>query len=344
MGNASKYSALNTKIQAMNAKLLTSKDYEILMNFTTEKEIGNYLKHNTRYSQVFGDYSIDKIKRWEFELVLKKQMLIEIEKLSKYLDYDSKDFLNIMFMRAEVEDIKLILRAISRKEDLEDLPQHFLHNKKYELVSFEKLLSKNNLLDLVEEFKGSVYEEAFRSITEEDLKLREFHAEMNLDSIYFRELRKKSENLSKEDRIIVQSIIGLNIDLINMQWIYRALRYYNLMNEEIFNYTLLGGDKLTLKRIKEMIYSDDVMNKTINFIRNYGIDINPEDDKYLQVSINRYLLKFIDDASKNNPMTIARLIKYMHDAEFEAMDIITILEGIRYQTQDIPKLLTKRWW
>lgn len=344
MGNASKYSALNTKIQAMNSKLLTSKDYEILMNFTTEREIGNYLKHNTRYSQVFNEYSIEKIRRWEFELVLKKQMIIEIERLSKYLDYDSKAFLNIMFMRAEVEDIKLILRAISRKEDLSELPQHFLHNKKHELISFEKLLSKNNLLDLVEEFKGSVYEEAFRSITEEDLKLREFHAEMNLDSIYFRELRKKTENLSNEDKDIVQSIIGLNIDLINIQWIYRALRYYNLMNEEIFNYTLLGGDKLTLRRIKEMIYSDDVMDKAIAFMNNYGIDINPEDDKYLQVSINRYLLKFIDDASKNNPMTVARLIKYMHDAEFEAMDIITILEGIRYQTKDIPKLLTKRWW
>lgn len=343
MGSASKYSALNTKIQAMNSKLLTSKEYDTLMNFTTEKEIGNYLKHNTRYSQIFSEHSIEKIRRWEFELVLKKQMLIEIDRLSNYLDYDSKDFLNIMFMRAEVEDIKLILRAISRREDLTELPKHFLHNKNHERVSFDKLLSKNSLLDLVEEFKGSIYEEAFRSITEEDLKLREFHAEMNLDAIYFRELRKKSEKLAKQDRFIVQSIIGLNIDLINIQWIYRALRYYNLMNEEIFNYTLLGGEKLSLKKVKEMIYSDDVMNKTISFMKNYGINLEPSDDKYLQVNINRYLLKFIDDANKNNPMSIARLIKYIHDAEFEAMDIITILEGIKYKSQDIQKLLTKRW-
>lgn len=343
MGNASRYSALNTKIQAMNSKLLTSKDYETLMNFTSEKEIGNYLKHNTRYLQVFKDYSIDKIKRWEFELVLKKQMLTEMDRLTKYLDYDSRNFVDILFMRAEVEDIKLILRAISRKENLSELPQHFLHDSRFEKVSFDKLLSQNNLLDLVAEFKGTVYEEAFRSITEEDLKLREFHAEMNLDAIYFRELRKKAEKLSKEDRDIVQSIIGLNIDLINIQWIYRAVRYYNLMNEEIFNYTLLGGAKLNLKKIKNMIYSDDVMNKTIDFMKSYGINLNPMDDKYLQVSINRYLMKFINDSSKDNPLTIARLIKYMHDAEFEAMDIITILEGIRYQSKDINKLLIKRW-
>lgn len=343
MGNASKYSALNTKIQAMNSKLLSSKDYETLMNFTSEKEIGNYLKHDTRYAQVFSEYSIDKLKRWEFELILKKQMLIEIEKLSKYLDYDSKNFIDIAFMRAEVEDIKLILRAISRKEDLMDLPQHFLHDKRHEKISFDKLLSKNNLLDLVDEFKGTIYEDAFRSITEEDLKLREFHAEMNLDSIYFRQLRKKSEKLSVEDKKIIDSVVGLNIDLTNIQWIYRAVKYYDLMNEEIFNYTLLGGKTLNLRKIKELIYSDDVMSKTILFMKNYGIEIDPKDDKYLQVNINRYLLKFINKSNMNNPMTIVKLIKYMHDIEYEAMDIITILEGVRYKTKDIKKLLVKRW-
>lgn len=343
MGNASKYSALNTKIQAMNSKLLSSKDYETLMNFTSEKEIGNYLKHDTRYAQVFSEYSIDKLKRWEFELILKKQMLIEMEKLSKYLDYDSKNFIDIAFMRAEVEDIKLILRAISRKEDLMDLPQHFLHDKRHEKISFDKLLSKNNLLDLVDEFKGTVYEDAFRSITEEDLKLREFHAEMNLDSIYFRQLRKKSEKLSVEDKKIIDSVVGLNIDLTNIQWIYRAVKYYDLMNEEIFNYTLLGGKTLNLRKIKELIYSDDVMSKTILFMKNYGIEIDPKDDKYLQVNINRYLLKFINKSNMNNPMTIVKLIKYMHDIEYEAMDIITILEGVRYKTKDIKKLLVKRW-
>lgn len=343
MGNASKYSALNTKIQAMNSKLLSSKDYETLMNFTSEKEIGNYLKHDTRYAQVFSEYSIDKLKRWEFELILKKQMLIEIEKLSKYLDYDSKNFIDIAFMRAEVEDIKLILRAISRKEDLMDLPQHFLHDKRHEKISFDKLLSKNNLFDLVDEFKGTIYEDAFRSITEEDLKLREFHAEMNLDSIYFRQLRKKSEKLSVEDKKIIDSVVGLNIDLTNIQWIYRAVKYYDLMNEEIFNYTLLGGKTLNLRKIKELIYSDDVMSKTILFMKNYGIEIDPKDDKYLQVNINRYLLKFINKSNMNNPMTIVKLIKYMHDIEYEAMDIITILEGVRYKTKDIKKLLVKRW-
>lgn len=341
MGSASKFSALNTKLQAMNAKLLKPEEYETLLGFSTEKEIGNYLKHNTRYSEILSEYSIDKIRRWEFELVLKKEMLIELEKLSNYLGTDYKKFLDIWFLRAEVEDIKLILRAISRKEDLMELPQHFVHSKKREFISFEKLLSKNNLFDLVEEFKGTIYEEAFRSITEDDLKLREFHAEMNLDAVYFRELRKSVEKLSKEDRSIVENIIGINIDLINIQWIYRAKRYYNLMDEEIFNYTLSGGLKLNFKKIKKLIYSEDCSEQIIAHLNKYGFKLKSSDDKYLQVAINRYLLALIKKLDKKNPMTITKFIRYSHDVEFEASDIVTILEGIRYSNKEIRKLLIR---
>ncbi|MGB5823808.1 MAG: V-type ATPase subunit [Proteocatella sp.] len=341
MGSASKFSALNTKLQAMNAKLLKTTDYDILLGFSTEKEIGNYLKHNTRYSGILSEYSIDKLKRWEFELILKKEMLVELEKLSNYLSSDYKKFLDIMFLRAEVEDIKLILRAISRKEDLMELPEHFLHSKEHEFISFEKLLSKNNLFDLVEEFKGSIYEDAFRSITEDDLKLREFHAEMNLDAIYFKELRKSVEKLSADDRSILEYIIGINIDLINIQWIYRAKRYYNLMNEEIFNYTLSGGLKLNFKKIKKLIYSEDCTEQTMELLNKYGFKLKPSDDKYLQVVINRYLAELIKKMDRNNPMTITKFIKYTHDVEFEAADIITILEGVRYKSAEIKKLLIR---
>lgn len=341
MGSASKFSALNTKLQAMNAKLLNMTDYDTLLGFSTEKEIVNYIKHNTRYSEILDEYSIDKLKRWEFELILKKEMLLELEKLSNYLDSGYKKFLDIMFLRAEVEDIKLILRAISRKEDLMELPDHFLHSEKHEFISFEKLLSKNNLFDLVEEFKGSVYEDAFRSITEEDLKLREFHAEMNLDAIYFRELRKSVEHLSAEDRGILENIIGINIDLINIQWIYRAKRYYNLMNEEIFNYTLSGGLKLNFKKIKKLIYSEDSTEQIMDLLNKYGFKLKSSDDSYLQVAINRYLSELIKKMDRKNPMTITKLIRYTHDIEFEAADIITIFEGVRYKSTEIKKLLIR---
>lgn len=341
MGSASKFSALNTKLQAMDSKLVSLKDYDILLGLDTEREIGNYIKHNTRYARVLSEYSIDRIRRWEFELVLRKEIITDIEKLTKYLPTHEKKFIEAIFLRSEVEDIKLILRAVSRKEDLKELPQHFEHSKKHETVSFERLLSNNSLFDLGEEFRGTIFEEAFRSITEEDLKLREFHAEMNLDSVYFRELRKRAEKLSTEDKAIVEHIIGVNIDLINIQWIYRAKRYYNLMDEEIFNYTLLGGEKLNLKKIKNIIYSEDSIDLIIKMLEKYGIILNPNDDKYLQVMINRHLLEMMTKLDKANPMTMAKLVRYVHDSEFESHDLITILEGVRYKNKEIKKLLVK---
>ena len=45
MGSAAKFSALNTKLQAMDAKLLSQNEYDILLGLGTEREIGNYIKH-----------------------------------------------------------------------------------------------------------------------------------------------------------------------------------------------------------------------------------------------------------------------------------------------------------
>ena len=341
MGSAAKFSALNTKLQAMDAKLLSQNEYDILLGLGTEREIGNYIKHNTRYARVLSEYSIERIMRWEFELVLKRELINDIEKLISYLDTPYRKFAEAMFLRAEVEDIKLILRAVSRKEDLHELPQHFEHSRKYETVSFDRLLSNNTLFDVVEELRGTIFEDAFRSITEDDLKLREFHAEMNLDAVYFRELRKRAEKLSGEDREIVEYLIGLNIDLINIQWIYRAKRYYNLMDEEIFNYTLLGGEKLNLKKMKNIIYSENCIELIIEMLESYGIKLDPDDDKYLQVMINRHLARMMTKMDKSNPMTIAKFARYIHDSEFEALDITTILEGVRYKNREIRKLLVK---
>lgn len=341
MGSTGKFSALNTKIQGMNAKLLKDKDYEKMLSFETEKEIGNYLKNETRYSNVLQSHGIESLRRWELELLLKKESLSEVEKLGNYLGSNYKGFLKMSYLRAEVEDIKLILRAISRKEDLSELPQHFLHNPKYESVNFEALLSKNNLVDLVDVFKGSIFEEAFRSITEEDLKLREFHAEMNLDMIYFKELRKSSEKFSKLDKKILTEILGINIDLINIQWIYRAKKYYNLMNEEIVNYTLLGGKRLSFKKIKEIVYSDDYEKSLAEILSRYGFKIVKREDYYMQVAIFRYLLFQMKDYDKRYPMSIAKLIRYIHEIEYEAVDITSIIEAVRYNSKDIKRLLIK---
>ena len=40
-------------------------------------------------------------------------------------------------------------------------------------------------------------------------------------------------------------------------------------------------------------------------------------------------------------MTIAKFVRYIHDSEFEALDITTILDGVRYKNREIRKLLVK---
>lgn len=50
-----------------------------------------------------------------------------------------------------------------------------------------------------------------------------------------------SQGLSKQDSKIVQDYYGEKIDLLNLEWIYRANKYYEINSEIIFNFTILGG-------------------------------------------------------------------------------------------------------
>ena len=113
------------------------------------------------------------------------------------------------------------------------------------------------------------------------------------------------------------------------------------MDEEIFNYTLLGGEKLNVKKMNNIIYSENCIELIIEMLESYGIKLDPDDDKYLQVMINRHLARMMTKMDKSNPMTIAKFVRYIHDSEFEALDITTILEGVRYKNREIRKLLVK---
>ena len=90
-------------------------------------------------------------------------------------------------------------------------------------------------------------------------------------------IRKKAKKLSKEDERIVIEALGINIDLINIQWIYRAMKNYRISLEEILIYSIPNGYKLTYPKLKELIYSKGVedfiekVKKTKSFLISFQI-------------------------------------------------------------------------
>lgn len=345
MGSVAKFAALNTKLDAISGKLLKNQDYEALMSKESVVEIATYLKENTHYRGVFEDINVDYLHRGEIADILLKRNIALLESLSHYMDGAYRDFLNTLFMRYEVEDLKLIIRALATHEDLQKLKSSFIHSERHAILDFNRLMSVTSIEEIVNLAKDTPYQEAFRNVSEDDLSVREFHAEMNLDAVYFRSLRRRAEKLDQEDREILEDIIGKNIDLINIQWLYRSRTYYQLMPEEILNYTLSGGKSYSFAKMKAIVYADDPKEAIMASLPTRYENLLNREDIYMERTIYQYLYDLFVKLGRSSQMNISKLTAVTHFLEYEIRDIITITEGIRYDVtpEEMKDFLIRRF-
>jgi V/A-type H+-transporting ATPase subunit C len=140
---------------------------------------------------------------------------------------------------------------------------------------------------------------------------------------------------------------GMVADLYNIQWIYRGKKFYRLSPEELLNYTMNFGDKLTFTDRKAMCYAknlDELYRMTMD--SGYGFLFKKEEisrDIYMERRINRYIYYKLKALTRKYPMSIIQTIGYVWSLEFEIRDIISIIESIRYELppEETRKFLVK---
>lgn len=340
MSSAGRFSALNTKIKAMTPGLVSGKNYEDLQKLGTERAIAKYLHDNTRFKSVFKTYNIENLKRWEIELIILKEIIVDFNKLGNFLDGKYNALISALLFRYEVRDLKLALRAIFRQESKAELKEHMMHDVSKEHIDFDKLIQLSGVSEVVSFMKGTIYEEAFYNIQDFEIEKIEFHLDMILDAMFFRNMIRVAEKLEAEDREIILGNVALMIDLFNLQWIYRAKNYHEMLDEELINYTLLGGS-LSFKKLKQVIYSGDYDKELKMAARKIGFDLEEKDDEYMQIQMYRFYLRYLEKQAKQKPMSIAPFFYFINRVECETNDIISIIEGVRYGISDIERLLVR---
>lgn len=342
MGDVRRFAAVNTKIKAMDALLLNEEAYETLITLKEPEEILRYLKKTPAYGDIIelkeGTIDIDAEERR-----LRGDLIEKYERLGHYFSDHYKKFYKTMFMRFEIEDIKLFLRTFLRQEDVSFLKKH-LYQTRYHQLEFMALTKVNSIENFVEALKGTPYYNLIKYYLVEDSDKMMFYMEMSLDHYYFNTLHKQLSEFSNEDELALTEALGQNVDLQNLQWIYRGLKYYGLSSEELLNYTLHVGYYLKYKDLKELCYSKDIeaLVKKIQDSK-YGFLFKGEghNEIFFELKMERYILKLMLALQKKHPMTFMDTIVYMHRKEYEIRDIFTLMETKRYHAsiEDVRRFL-----
>lgn len=332
MGSVKRFAAINTKIRALEGRLLTSQDYENLLDMSTLSEMVSYLKNKTSYVDHLEAIEPESAIIDHLELVFRKILFMRIETFIHYFVDEYRKLVKVLFMRYEVEDLKLFIRAIERGQDIESLLDHMVILGVTKTLDYKRLSQSRTLEDLIDALEGTPYQDIISYYMDEPLKRRIFYMEMNLDRYYFKALNKQVMKLDKSDREPLQEILGKNTDILNLQWIYRGRKFYGLSSEELLNYTLLGGHKLSYKALKDLCYAPS-LEDALSYIKEspYGFLVKSEGfEVFMELNMERYIYDAFMHLKKTNHMNIIESMVYMHQMEYEIRDLFTIFEAKRY--------------
>lgn len=332
MGNLMLYSGIVTKIRAMQSKLLTQQDFEDIAGLKSVPEAIEYLKGKPAYAEYINEMDVSLYHRGNVEKVLYQSLFDDYSRIFRFAGIRQKKFLRLYWKRYEVDLINYCLRIVfnhyTAPFDLEYKKRFF---DRYSDLSIDKLITSGNIGELVENLKGTEYYHALSKIQDSE-EATLFDYDLALDLYYFSTMwRKERKLLEGTERDMFLKDFGTKIDLLNIQWMYRAKKYYNMLAPDIYALTIPYHYRLTVEDFKALVEAPTVEEfehrvASTYYSRRYRLeDSRTIEQKYKDVLRALYLTD-----RRRDPYSIATINTYLFLKEEEINKITTVLECIRY--------------
>ncbi len=333
MGNLLAYSGIVTKIRAMEAKLLKPEQFEAIANMGSVPEIVDYLRRNTAYAQALEPLTDEQIHRGNVEKLLVQSLYHDYTKIYRFCGQAQRRFMRQLIKPYEIELINYCLRiVINHYRHPFDLNYKRDFFDRYSQLSIEKLITSRTTDELIENLKGTEYYAPLKKLKDsQDVTLYDYDLTLNL--YYFTSVwREQKKTLKKEDFELFKRDCGSQIDLLNMQWIYRAKKYYNMKPADIYLLLIPIHYKISTDLIKEMVeapgldefqalVSQTSYARHYNFAQNLTIERMYADCLHHLYTIDR----------RRNPYSIAAVNSYLFFKDEELKKLTTAMECIRYR-------------
>lgn len=332
MGNLLKYSGIVTKLRAMEAKLLKPENFEEIANLHSVPEVVTYLKENSSYTFILEDLDESRLHRGDIEKILIGQLYYDYAKIYRFCGLKQRKFLMLYVKRYETDLINYCLRiVINHYAEPFDLNYKKDFFDKYTQISIDKLITSRTTDELIENLKGTEYYEPLKKLKDSP-SVTLFDYDLALNQYYFSTMWKKRKKILKKKELeLYTRDCGSKIDLLNVRWIYRAKKYYNMNPADIYSLLVPIHYKISTDLIKEIVEApgldelEAALNKT-SYARHY--DFNQQltiEQMYTECLYHLYKMD-----RRQNPYSIAAINTYLFMKEEELKRLTTAIECIRY--------------
>ena len=319
----------SARVRARKGRLFDEKQISELVETNNVEEVENYLKGDPEYADVLDEYPLDK--------ALDVERANTYDFIARLAPKEVKDPFVVMSKKTDIDNIKSLLTAkevgLSADETKELLiPCGSLYSELESLADAEKVTDVVTSLDGTE--YATALEDALPQYEETNMILP---LESALDKYYLGKLLRSSEVPADENKQILYSYVGTQVDVANLKLIIRA-KQDGLEYDEIAPYILEDGYQLREWKLKDLMESPDVTNvvsglegtKYANALSD-AIPVYNETGSVavFEKALDTYAADYAKSLSVKKPLGIGPIIGYLSQKENEIKNLKIIARAKR---------------
>ena len=241
----------SSRVRARKGRLFDEKQISEIVETNNVEEVENYLKGVPDYADVLDDYPLDK--------ALDIQRADTYDFIARIAPKEVKDPFVVMSKKTDINNIKSLITAkevgLTADETKELLiPSGSLYDE------LSSLSETESVTDIITSLDGTEYAAALEdALPDYEEKKMTLPLESALDKYYLGNLLRSSDVPADENRQIVYSYVGTQVDVDNLKLILRA-KEDGLNYDDISRYILTDGYQLREWKLKDLMDSPDVTN------------------------------------------------------------------------------------
>lgn len=331
---------VGVKSHVLYSRLLTAEDYWYLLSFKTTTEIAEFLKAQEGYRLRLSTLPRTKVNRINLENAVRSEIFEEASSFFKYLSGIRREVFVDWLGWYEAEQLKNIFRWIRSRR----LERSEIRARTFDIpgsnLPYDNLLNCRNYeeaLDLLNNTKYyNVLKEPVKRLHKGETSL--FALETAIDYLNESELDKDLHLLPKAEKKFLLPMFKSRIDLYNLYYLHRCIRYYNMTTEEALSrmppikYTVKMEHLREIAKAGEWDARLDVMEKYFPAYAKLFRDAWEKENKELalEASIKRDNYNQALDIFKKETPGYYTALCYFILKSHEIDDIIRMIEDVRY--------------
>lgn len=326
--------AVLAKARAKYGKFLSDRDYASLTACQSVTEVMVYLKSHTHFASALSDVNDRDVHRGRLEQLLRQYLFDEFDSLCRYDSGISAGFSRYFVEKTEVEQIIRFLVLLNSNSTDKFIFQFPAFLSKHTEIDVNALANARDYNEFLAALSNTSYYELLKDYAPDE-KGRLPVSQME-DVLYGHILRHMTELIRKKTKGSEQhellTMFRTISDYSIFSRILRLKKYYQLSPEVIRANMLTEFSSLNPKIVDKMCEAQSsgevfqIMQSTgcgrligkIGY--KYASDITPR-VKYRLAKKNIHF--------SNNPSVV--MISFMFLSETELMNVISLIEGVRYQ-------------